>query len=32
LDKTPTTPATTAATRMTSPIIIIMTHSGELSY
>jgi hypothetical protein len=32
LDKTPDTPATTAATRITSPIMMIMTHSEDLSY
>ena len=29
LDRTPATPTTTAATRMTSPIIMMMPHSGE---
>ena len=28
-DRTPATPTTTAATRMTSPIIMMMPHSGE---
>jgi hypothetical protein len=31
-DRTPATPATTAAIRMTSPMMMIMTYSGDLSY
>lgn len=32
LDKTPATPAATAAIRMTSPMIMIMTYAGDLRY